>query len=212
MSVSSLFDLKGKVAVVTGSSRGIGEAIADRLAEHGAKVVGHESQARCVRSSRQTDQGEGRRSVRTRVQHRSQRRSAGPRQCRDSEMGRHRCARLQCRSESVLRAGDRHVGRCVRQGDEQQRAQQLLAVQHGTAADGGARRWLDHHRLFDRRTARFAVIGVYGISKAADMALARNIAVEWGPKNIRANCIAPGLVRTDFAKALWENKRSTRKP
>jgi NAD(P)-dependent dehydrogenase (short-subunit alcohol dehydrogenase family) len=48
-------------------------------------------------------------------------------------------------------------------------------------------------------------IGVYGISKAADMALARNICVEWGPKNIRANCIAPGLVRTDFAKALWEN-------
>ena len=49
------------------------------------------------------------------------------------------------------------------------------------------------------------VIGVYGVSKAADMALARNICVEWGPKNIRANCIAPGLVRTDFAKALWEN-------
>jgi NAD(P)-dependent dehydrogenase (short-subunit alcohol dehydrogenase family) len=49
------------------------------------------------------------------------------------------------------------------------------------------------------------VIGVYGISKAADMALARNICVEWGAKNIRANCIAPGLVRTDFAKALWDN-------
>jgi NAD(P)-dependent dehydrogenase (short-subunit alcohol dehydrogenase family) len=46
---------------------------------------------------------------------------------------------------------------------------------------------------------------VYGISKAADMALARNICAEWGPKNIRANCIAPGLVRTDFARALWEN-------
>jgi NAD(P)-dependent dehydrogenase (short-subunit alcohol dehydrogenase family) len=49
------------------------------------------------------------------------------------------------------------------------------------------------------------VIGVYGISKAADMALARNICVEWGSKNVRANCIAPGLVRTDFARALWEN-------
>ena len=59
----------------------------------------------------------------------------------------------------------------------------------------------------DRRAARHAVIGVYGISKAADMALARNICVEWGPKNIRANCIAPGLVRTDFAKALWENPK-----
>ena len=48
-------------------------------------------------------------------------------------------------------------------------------------------------------------IGVYGISKAADTALVRNIAVEWGRKNIRANCIAPGLVKTDFARALWEN-------
>jgi NAD(P)-dependent dehydrogenase (short-subunit alcohol dehydrogenase family) len=45
----------------------------------------------------------------------------------------------------------------------------------------------------------------YGISKAADFALARNLAVEWGPKNVRVNCIAPGLVKTDFAKALWED-------
>jgi NAD(P)-dependent dehydrogenase (short-subunit alcohol dehydrogenase family) len=49
-------------------------------------------------------------------------------------------------------------------------------------------------------------IGGYGISKAADFALARNLAVDWGPKNIRVNCIAPGLVKTDFAKALWEDE------
>ena len=49
------------------------------------------------------------------------------------------------------------------------------------------------------------VLGAYGISKAADFALARNLAVEWGPKNVRVNCIAPGLVQTDFARALWEN-------
>jgi NAD(P)-dependent dehydrogenase (short-subunit alcohol dehydrogenase family) len=50
-----------------------------------------------------------------------------------------------------------------------------------------------------------SVIGGYGISKAADIALARNLAVEWGPKNVRVNCVAPGLVQTDFARALWEN-------
>ena len=50
-----------------------------------------------------------------------------------------------------------------------------------------------------------AMLGVYGISKAADGALVRNLAVEWGAKGIRANCIAPGLIRTDFSKALWEN-------
>ena len=57
------------------------------------------------------------------------------------------------------------------------------------------------------------VIGAYGISKAADMQLARNLAVEFGPHNVRVNCIAPGLIKTDFAKALWENpdtlKRAT---
>jgi NAD(P)-dependent dehydrogenase (short-subunit alcohol dehydrogenase family) len=54
-------------------------------------------------------------------------------------------------------------------------------------------------------------LGVYGLSKAADMQLARNIAVEWGPQNIRANAIAPGLVRTDFARALWEDQTLYRK-
>ena len=49
------------------------------------------------------------------------------------------------------------------------------------------------------------MLGAYGISKAADMQLARNIAVEHGPNNIRSNCISPGLVKTYFAKALWDN-------
>jgi dehydrogenase/reductase SDR family protein 4 len=49
------------------------------------------------------------------------------------------------------------------------------------------------------------ILGIYAISKAADMQLARNLAVEWGPDNIRVNCIAPGLVKTDFARALWED-------
>ena len=44
------------------------------------------------------------------------------------------------------------------------------------------------------------MIGAYSISKAADMQLARNLAVEYGPHNVRVNCIAPGLIRTDFAK------------
>jgi NAD(P)-dependent dehydrogenase (short-subunit alcohol dehydrogenase family) len=50
-----------------------------------------------------------------------------------------------------------------------------------------------------------ATLGAYCVSKAADMQLARNLAVEWGKHNIRVNCIAPGLVRTDFARALWED-------
>ena len=59
-----------------------------------------------------------------------------------------------------------------------------------------------------------AVIGAYNISKAADFQLARNLAHEFGPDNVRVNCIAPGLIKTDFAKALWEDpeilERSTK--
>src|SRR5512145_2153839 len=50
-----------------------------------------------------------------------------------------------------------------------------------------------------------AMLGAYGISKAADFQLARSLAVEWGWKNVRVNCVAPGLIKTDFAKALWDN-------
>jgi NAD(P)-dependent dehydrogenase (short-subunit alcohol dehydrogenase family) len=52
------------------------------------------------------------------------------------------------------------------------------------------------------------VIGAYNISKAADFQLARNLAAEFGPRQVRVNCIAPGLIRTDFAKALWENPQT----
>ena len=52
-----------------------------------------------------------------------------------------------------------------------------------------------------------AYLGAYCISKAADMQLARNLAVEWGPHNIRVNCIAPGIIRTNFSKALWADPK-----
>jgi NAD(P)-dependent dehydrogenase (short-subunit alcohol dehydrogenase family) len=55
------------------------------------------------------------------------------------------------------------------------------------------------------------VIGTYAISKAADFQLARNLAVEFGPHNVRVNCIAPGLIRTEFARALWENPDTLRR-
>jgi NAD(P)-dependent dehydrogenase (short-subunit alcohol dehydrogenase family) len=51
------------------------------------------------------------------------------------------------------------------------------------------------------------MIGAYGMSKAADFALARNLAVEWSGSNVRINCVAPGLIKTDFARALWEDEK-----
>ena len=51
------------------------------------------------------------------------------------------------------------------------------------------------------------VIGAYGVSKAADHHLVRNLAAEWGPRKVRVNAIAPGLVKTEFARALWEDPK-----
>jgi NAD(P)-dependent dehydrogenase (short-subunit alcohol dehydrogenase family) len=50
-----------------------------------------------------------------------------------------------------------------------------------------------------------ATLAAYGMSKAADYSLTRNLAIEWGSQGVRANCIAPGLIKTDFSRALWEN-------
>src|SRR5204862_3359293 len=49
------------------------------------------------------------------------------------------------------------------------------------------------------------VIAMYGVTKAADIALCRSLAAEWGPEGIRVNCIAPGLIETAFARALYED-------
>lgn len=51
------------------------------------------------------------------------------------------------------------------------------------------------------------LIGAYGLSKAAENQLVRNLALELGPDGIRVNAVAPGLVKTDFARALLENER-----
>ena len=56
-----------------------------------------------------------------------------------------------------------------------------------------------------------SVLGTYAISKAADFQLARNLAVEYGPSNIRVNCIAPGLIKTDFARALWDTPEAEKR-
>jgi len=55
------------------------------------------------------------------------------------------------------------------------------------------------------------VLGTYNISKLADIALVRNLALELGPKGVRVNAICPGLIKTDFAKALWDNPEAAQR-
>ena len=202
-----LFDLQGQVAVVTGSSRGIGLAIAQRLAEHGAKVViSSRKQAACdtVAQALNARHGAGTAlAVAANISSKPALQALVDRTL--ATYGR--IDTLVCNA-----ASNPYYGPLAGIEDDQFRkildnnivanhwliamvAPQMVARREGSiiivSSIGGLR--------------GSAVIGAYCISKAADMQLARNLAVEYGPHNVRVNCIAPGLIKTDFAKALWEN-------
>ena len=203
----SLFDLNGKVAVVTGSSRGIGRAIVERMAEHGAKVV---VSSRKVEPCQEVVEainakfGKGRAiAIPANISLKEQLANL----VEETTRAFGQIDVLVCNA-----ASNPHYGPLHTITDDQFSktlsnniisnhwlinlvAPQMIARKDGSiiivSSVGGLR--------------GSPVIGAYCVSKAADFQLARNLAIEFGPHNVRINCIAPGLVRTDFARALWEN-------
>jgi NAD(P)-dependent dehydrogenase (short-subunit alcohol dehydrogenase family) len=203
----SLFDLTGRIAIVTGSSRGIGRAIAFRLAEHGAKVVISSRKAEaCEAVVREIDAKHGVGAA-----------LAIPANISSKEDLRHLA------SAATMHFGKVDVLVC-------NAASNPYYGPLGDISDDQFRKILDNNiianhwlisfvapQMIERKDGSIVIvssvgglkasttIGAYNISKAADLQLARNLAAEFGPHNVRVNCIAPGLVRTDFARALWEN-------
>jgi len=210
----SLFDLSGKVAVVTGSTRGIGEAIVHRLADHGAKVVVSSRKAdacdRVAAAINEKHPGQAL-ALPCNISDKSALQALVDRT--NAEWGR--IDVLVCNA-----AVNPYFGPSKDLPDE--------ALDKIMSSNVKSNHWLAHMvlpQMVERQDGSIiiissiggirgsAVLGGYCLSKAADFQLARNLAVEYGPHNIRVNCIAPGLIKTDFARALWEYpdilKRST---
>ena len=203
----SLFDLSGKVAVITGSSRGIGRAIAERMAEQGASVVISSRKAEpCeqVAAAINAAHGEGRAiAVPANIASKDD-----LKRLVDAAVAAFgKIDILVCNA-----ASNPYYGPMSGISDEQFRKIldnnviashwliQMVVPQMAERKDGAI---IIVSSIGGLRGT--PVLGAYGISKAADFQLARNLAVEYGPSNIRVNCIAPGLIKTDFARALWDN-------
>ena len=203
----SLFDLSGKVAVITGSSRGIGRAIAVRMAEQGAKVVvSSRKEAACaeVVAEINTAHGEGRAIA---IPANISSKEDLQRLVDETNKAFGQIDILVCNA-----ASNPYYGPMAGIADDQFRK----ILENNVLAN----HWLINMvapQMVERNDGAIIivssigglrgspVIGAYNVSKAADMQLARNLAVEFGPHNVRVNCIAPGLIKTDFARALWED-------
>ena len=203
----SMFDLTGKVALITGSSRGIGRAIAVAMAEHGAKVVvSSRKQDACETVADEIKAAGGEAMVAPcNVSHRDQLQNLVDTTL--SAWGRIDC--LVCNAavnpyygplaEIPESAYDKIMDTNVKSNLW---LCNMVLPQMAEREDGTV--------IIVSSVAAFigsGSLGAYGLSKAADVALARNLAVEWGAKNIRANTLNPAIIRTDFARALWENPK-----
>ena len=201
----SLFSLEGKTALITGSTKGIGRAIATRMAEHGAKVViSSRNQDACDAVAEEIRSGGGAAvAIACNINYREQLESLVSRT--QEQLGP--IDVLVCNAalnpfygpsqEIPDAAFDKIMNANI--GSVHRLCQLVIP---GMAERGGGAVVIVSSIGGLKGTDK---LGAYAISKAADMQIARNLAVEWGPSNVRVNCIAPGLVRTDFARALWEN-------
>lgn len=202
------FSLDGQVAVITGSSRGIGRAVAEAMAAAGAKVVvSSRKREACEPVAAAIREAGGEAAVIPCNISDSAQLEALVEKTREA-FGRTDILALNAASNPVYgpmaeaddEAFDKIMGNNVRSN------MKLAHMVLPEMAERGEGSVIIVSSIAGMRGSRN--LGLYAISKAADFQLARNLAMEWSPKGVRINCIAPGLIRTDFARALWEDDKA----
>jgi NAD(P)-dependent dehydrogenase (short-subunit alcohol dehydrogenase family) len=202
------FSLKGKTAIVTGSSRGIGRAIAITYARAGARVVVTSRKVEACNAVVEELRGEGLEAIAVACNISSKEQVAALVDQTEKAYGP--VDVLVCNAAvnpyygPMSGISDEAFSKVM---DVNIRSNLWLVnrVAPGMAQRGGGSIVIVSS-IAGLTGSR--VLGAYAISKAADMQLARNLALEWGKQGVRTNCIAPGLIKTDFAKALWDNPKT----
>jgi dehydrogenase/reductase SDR family protein 4 len=200
-----MFDVKGKVAIVTGSTRGIGRATVGQLARAGASVVVSSRKAEACAATLAELRQEGAKAIAVPAH-------VGRKQDLDRLVAGTldafgRIDILVCNASTNPVYGP--LADLTDEGFDKVMETNVkgtfwlcnMAIPHMAATGGGS--VIIISSIAGLRGS--LTIGAYGISKAAEAALTRNLALEWGPRGVRVNAIAPGLVRTDFAKALVDD-------
>jgi dehydrogenase/reductase SDR family protein 4 len=202
-----MFDLSGQVAVITGSSRGIGRSIAESMTRAGAKVVISSRKSEACEKVVTSIQGAGGEAISV--------------PCNVSDP-----AQLQNLVDRTIEAWGRldilvcnaavnpYFGPMdTMPEDAYDRIMNcnvksnflLTRMAAPLMASGGGGNIILISSIGGNQGSN--TLAIYGISKAADSSLTKSLAIEWGSRGIRANCIAPGLIKTDMSRALWENEK-----
>ena len=203
----SLFDLSGKVALVTGSTRGIGKSMAEELARAGCKIVVSSRKADACDATRVEFEKQG---FEVLAQPCNVSRKEELKALVDATVARWGRIDIAIANAAVnpyygplTEIPDEAIDKVFHNNVKSVLWLAALTLPGMAARGGGSFITVGSIGGIIANT----VIGAYGISKAADHHLVRNLAAEWGPKNVRVNAIAPGLIKTDFAKALWEDEK-----